>query len=139
MDAQNNKNLNLFISLVTLLSLFVPFILFVLNASEEIKVQSIIIFGIIAIASIISSVIYFFYQSYRNISLGLENNKKEMLEIKRSLNYKELFNNMDVRIKVLEKLLDRKSKKGQIDPRIIWIIVMLILLYLFLKSMGILP
>ena len=46
---------------------------------------------------------------------------------------------MDVRVKVLEKLIESKNKRGQIDPRIIWIIIMLILLYLFLKSIGILP
>ena len=46
---------------------------------------------------------------------------------------------MDIRLRVLEKLFEKKNKKGQIDARIIWIIIMLILLYLFLKSMGILP
>ena len=46
---------------------------------------------------------------------------------------------MNIRVKVLEELMKRNNKKGQIDPRIIFIIIMLILLYLFLKSIRVLP
>ncbi len=43
---------------------------------------------------------------------------------------------MEARIKSLE-YLKNKEKKGQIDPRIIIWIILLILIYLFLKSTGI--
>ena len=73
------------------------------------------------------------------MSNDLRDNKRDVNEIKKSLNYHNLFNEMDVRVKVIERLFDKINKKGQIDPRIIFIIIMLILLYLFLKSIGVLP
>lgn len=139
MSQDKNRTLDFISLLIAILSLIIPLVSFLLSAPNEIKVQSLIIFGIMVMAIIIFSFIYFIYRGYRNISYDLKDNRKEIDEIKRSLNYKELFSTMDVRLRVLEKLLEEKNRRGQIDPRIIWIIIMLILLYLFLKSIGIFP
>jgi len=79
------------------------------------------------------------YSGYKNLIGNINQNNKEITDIKKSLKFKDLYNNMDVRMKVLEKLSENRNKKAQIDPRIIGIIILLILLYLFLKSMKILP
>ena len=62
---------------------------------------------------------------------------RETEHIKRSLNFKELFDAVDVRLRVLEKLMERKKGQLGIDPRVLWWILILILLYLFLKSIGV--
>ena len=64
-------------------------------------------------------------------------NHKEINEIKTSLNYNKLYNDMDKRLSVIELLL--KKKRGALDHRILFWILLAILLYLFLKSVGILP
>ena len=64
---------------------------------------------------------------------------KEIEEMQKALKVKELFNNMEIRLNVVEKLLDKLyNKRGQlnIDPRIILWILLIILLLLFLKSIG---
>jgi len=67
----------------------------------------------------------------------MENDGRETEHIKRSLNFKELFDAVDVRLRVLEKLMERKKGQLGIDPRVLWWILILILLYLFLKSIGV--
>ena len=68
----------------------------------------------------------------------IKDTKRELEDVKKDLNFKEMYNKMEVRLSVLEKLLEKllKGKKGQIDPRIIIWIILLILLFLFLKSIG---
>ena len=139
MNYEKNRALNVFTIIISILSLTIPTVIFILTASDNIRAQSINIFGIIAIITIGFYVIYLMYKGYGNLRNDVQNNKKEITDIKKSLNYKELFDNMNVRVKVLEELIKRYNKKGQIDPRIIYIIIMLILLYLFLKSVKILP
>ena len=135
-----DKTINVIGLIVAIASLTIPVASFLITAPEDIKIQSLILFGIMAVATIIFSVVYIIYSGYRRILRDMEDNRKEVHEIKKSLNLHDLFNAMDVRLKVVEKLLDKKNKRAQIiDPRIIWIIIMLILLYLFLKSVGVLP
>lgn len=136
----NNRTLNVIGLFVAIVAIVVPTIFFIISASDEIKIQSIIIFGIISIIVIILSFSYLIYRGYRRMFNDFKENKRDINEIKKSLNYHNLFNEMDVRLRVIEKLFEMKNKKGQfIDPRIIWIIVLLILLYLFLKSIGVFP
>ncbi len=134
-----DKTLNVISLFVAIASLLIPAVFFIISATDKIQIQSLIIFGIMVASIIIFSVIYFVYQIYKRELYDIEINKKDIFEIRKSLNSKKLFDDMDVRIKVLERLTERKNKRAQIDPRIVWIIVMLILLYLFLKSIGILP
>ena len=140
MNHDNNTTLNIIGLFVAIVSIVIPVIFFIISASNDIKSQSIIIFGIIACTVIIISFGYLIYKRYRRLFDDLKDNKRDIHEIKKSLNYKESFNNMDVRVRVIEKLLDKMNKRGQfIDPRIIYIIILLILLYLFLKSIGVFP
>lgn len=134
-----NRTINIISLFVAIASILIPSIFFVISAPETIKLQSIIIFGIIVVVVIVASISYILYQGYRKMFKDIQDNKKEIFEMKKSLNFKSLFDSMDVRLRVIEKLLDKKNKRAQIDPRIIWILLLLLLLYLFLKSVGVLP
>jgi len=72
-----------------------------------------------------------------NIKQEIENQKKTIEDIEKNLKFKELFDNMNNRIKVVEELL-RMNKKGSsnMDPRIIMIVILIILFVLFLRSIG---
>ena len=136
----NDRTLNVIGLFVAIIAIIIPAISFILSAPDEIKIQSIIIFGIISVIVIVISFGYLIYKGYKKIFNDLKENKRDINEIKKSLNYHSLFSDMDVRLRVIETLLGKKNRKGQfIDPRIIWIIILLILIYLFLKSIGVLP
>ena len=74
---------------------------------------------------------------------NIKSNSDDLKDIKKDLNFKELFNKMDKRLSTIEGLFEKINfkinKKGQmsIDPRIVLWIIMLILFYMFLKSLGI--
>ena len=108
-------------------ALLIPFIFFLITAPEKIQIPSLVIFGIIVVTIIIILIAYQPYNKFKNISKEIENNKKEIKEIKSNLNTNNLFNDMAVRLKVLETLM-KKNKRGiAIDLRIIWAIILLIL------------
>ncbi|MAG02888.1 hypothetical protein CMI42_06120 [Candidatus Pacearchaeota archaeon] len=131
------NTINLLISIVALL---IPIIIFIFSSPENITLLMIMIFSTIGVFLLISYILIYFFSRWREYSGDLSKIKKDNEEIKKSLNLNKLFNNMDVRVKVLESLILNKNKKGQhIDPRIIIWIIVIILLYLFLKVSGVLP
>ena len=74
----------------------------------------------------------------------IKKNTKEINKIKRKLKTKEEINMVNQRLsklegwkEVIENIALRRSKKGQIDPRIILFIIFLIILFMFLRSQGI--
>ncbi len=97
-----------------------------------------IIIGLGVFSMIFTSIYSNWAKTRKDINTNSENISlltKEIKEIKKSILVKERFDTMDVRLKVLEKLL--KNKKGQIDPRIIILIIMIILLIIYLRLIGI--
>lgn len=94
-----------------------------------------ILFGAIALFVII----YFIYDSIKDYIKGkfsqIDKISKRMEDIERSVDYMKRIHELDKRVSVLES---QKSRKGMIDPRIIIIIFLLILLYFYLKSIGLL-
>jgi len=62
--------------------------------------------------------------------------KKDLNIVKGKLNFKEDVAKLNTRLSIIKALLKMKNKRGQIDPRWILIVIILILLYLFLKSKG---
>lgn len=65
----------------------------------------------------------------------IDNNEKEILEIKKKMDTESKFHELDKRIALLEQ---SKNKKGNIDIRIIILIALIILFILYLKAIGIL-
>ncbi|MBS3091961.1 hypothetical protein J4466_00930 [Candidatus Pacearchaeota archaeon] len=129
----NNTDLRDIVSLaLAFISVVIPTIFFIISSPDKITNQTLIIFGIIVLSIIIGSFLTYLYSRWKRMS-------KEIEEMQKALKVKELFNNMEIRLNVVEKLLDKLyNKRGQlnIDPRIILWILLIILLLLFLKSIG---
>lgn len=135
--AENNIEIKDIATLsIAIIALVIPTIFFFVQSPNNVSTSSYIIFGIIILFIIISSFLFYFFNRWKVLN-------NDVNRIKRDLNIKELYNNMDVRLKVVESLLDKlviksNSKKGQfnIDPRIIFWILLILLILLFLKSVG---
>lgn len=72
----------------------------------------------------------------------INSNEKEIIEINKKLDSEMKFNNIDKRLSILEKLEElntKKKKKGQLslDPRIVILIILAVLMYLYLKALGV--
>jgi len=67
MSNKKNRALDIFSILVSILTLIVPSIFFIISAPDDIKAQSFIIFGIMIITIIAFSIVYLVYQGYRNM------------------------------------------------------------------------
>jgi hypothetical protein len=125
---------NLFIGIIAIL---LSIVFFVFTNKQAITIQTLVIFGIIALVLIFLSFITDIISRWNKINKNVDENKRDITDIKKSLYFKDLFNGMDVRLKVIEKMFDKNNKKAQaIDPRIIGWILLLLLLYLLLKSVG---
>jgi hypothetical protein len=133
----HTKIIDTFSLFASILAILIPTIIFILSSPENITPIAIIIFSAIGIFLLIALFSFYFYSRWKNLCDEIDKNKKENQEIKKSLNLNKLFNDMDIRLKVLEKLII--NKKAQIDPRILLWVIIAILLYLFLKTMGLAP
>ncbi|MBI2629991.1 hypothetical protein HYW76_02730 [Candidatus Pacearchaeota archaeon] len=129
---------DLFIQISTLIFAAIPIYFLLKTSPKEITYQALIYTGIIIGVVIFIIFLYFIRGRYKKMCNDIDINNKNIEDVRRDLNFNELFSKMDVRLRVLEELFKRKNKKGQfvIDPRIILWILLLILLYLFLKSVG---
>ena len=117
------------------LALIVTIIIFYVQRPENIKPETIIISVIIIIFSIIGLFLIYIWSELRGLTKSITENKMAIKDINKSLNFNRLYNKMDVRLKVIEKLLNKKGQAG-IDPRILYWILLIILLLLLLKSVG---
>ena len=66
----------------------------------------------------------------------VQNTKSEVDAMKRDLNLKKIHDDMEVRLRVVEEFFKRRKGQFVIDPRIIIFIILVILLILFLRSLG---
>lgn len=123
---------------ISFIAIVVTIALFYFQEPENIPPVAIILSVTIISFSLVGFIIIYILSRWNDLSRRVENNKKEILEIKKSLKLHELYNDMEKRLSILEKLLESKNKKGQrgIDPRILYWIILLILLYLLLRSIG---
>ena len=131
--------LNILVFFVSSISEAVPLFVFIQTSSEQVKTQTYIIFGIIILVLVIGFFLNYIIVRWSKVSKDINTTKEEIENMKKVLDLNETFNHIDVRLSVLEALVTmKKNKKGQtIDPRFVFIILLLILLYLFLKSAGI--
>lgn len=126
--------INLFVAIIAMV---VPTVFLFLNSPENVKNQTYIIFGAIMVVLIIGASMTYIISRWKQMGKDIKATKTELEDVKKEFLFKEMFNKMDVRLSVLENLLGGKNKRGQmIDPRIVFWIILLILLYLFLKSIG---
>lgn len=69
----------------------------------------------------------------------INKNTQNIQDLKDEMNIQKRFNEIEKRLAIIEAL--RKNKKGRgfpIDPKWIFLIILLILFYLYLRSLGIL-
>lgn len=69
----------------------------------------------------------------------IENNTQELTELKEDLNEERRMTAFDKRLSVLEALLQSKAGKFSIDPIWFFMAVLLVLFYLYLRSLGLVP
>lgn len=142
MEENTKKITDLFIQITSLIIMIVPIYFLLKTTPKEVTSQVLITFGIIVGLVSLIFIFSFIYSKYKKMCNDIKINKDDMKEIRKDLNFMELFNNMDKRISVLERLFDKlisKSKRGNfvIDPRIIMWLLLIFLLFLFLRQMGI--
>ncbi|MFA4887405.1 MAG: hypothetical protein WC595_04280 [Candidatus Nanoarchaeia archaeon] len=104
------------------------------TSPSEVVLPALITFGIILFLIFLGSILLSIPKKYRELKQLLTSTQQEVFEIKRDLNFKKQFDTMDLRVKIVEQSL---SKKGEIDPRIILGVSLVILLLLFLRFMNI--
>lgn len=146
MEESTKKVLDLFFQISILIFTVVPVFVLYKTTPTKITAQALIIFGIIIGVFLVAIIFSFVYSKYKKMCKDIEGNKKDLQDIKKELNFKSMFNKMDKKVEVMERVMDKivigkiskiKSRKGMIDPRVMIWIILLILLYLFLKSMGV--
>lgn len=68
----------------------------------------------------------------------INKNKQDIQELKEKMDTEKHFNEIEKKLYVLEALFKKKKGRGfVIDPKWIFLIILLILFYLYLKSIGI--
>jgi hypothetical protein len=134
MEQSKEKTVNAVMLLLTSFSVLLPLYFFIKTSSEKISTETYVTFIGILIFLIICIIIYYFYSKWEEATKRSDNNSKAIGDIKKDIKTQSLYNNMEKRLSILEALL--KSKKGHVDPRILFAIILSILLFLFLKSIN---
>jgi len=80
--------------------------------------------------------INFYGKKIKNFFERIDRIDKDILKLKKQMNEEKRFAEIEKKLAVLEVL---KGKKSQIDPRIIFLIILLIFVYFYLRSIGVLP
>lgn len=100
------------------------------------KQTSLILFSALLLIFTIS---YFFINIFKNIKANeqqIDMNTSELRKIKEQMKFDSKLNDLDKRISIFERIM---NKRGELDPRVVLIAIMLVLLYLYLRSLGLLP
>ena len=122
---------------ISIIAIVVTITLFYINDPENISPTAVILSVTIISISFIGLIIIHIYSRWGRLSQRIGDNKKDIIEINRSLKLHELYNIMDKRLSILEKLIDNKKAQVGISPHIIYWIILLILLFLLFRSMNI--
>lgn len=126
--------------ILSILALIVTIFFFFVNSPDNITPQTYIIFGILILLILVGGFVTYLTSKWKRMSNLVDNNKRDIEDIKKAFDFNKLYNDMNVRLNVVEtmirELFNKKGKRGQIDPRIIFWILLIILLILFLRSIG---
>lgn len=68
----------------------------------------------------------------------INKNKQDIQDIKDKMSIEKHFNDIEKRLSVIEALYKNRKGRFAIDPKWIFLIILLILFYLYLRSLGIL-
>tara|TARA_Y100000310_G_C20322319_1_gene641317 strand:+ start:298 stop:699 length:402 start_codon:yes stop_codon:yes gene_type:complete len=122
---------------LSIIAIIVTLTLFYLRESQSISPTAIILSVIILLVAFIGVIITTIRSRWNILSSRIASNRKEITEISKSIKLQELYNNMEKRVSILEKLIDNKKAQFSIDFQYIYWIILLILLFLLFKSMNV--
>lgn len=123
-------------ALLLLVSTIIPAYFLFKTSPEEITGQAIIVFGVILVTLLTMVFFGYGYSKYKHIINSLDDDKVQIKEIKRYLNFKKTFSDMDVRLRLIEEMIKNKKGEIEINPMIVGWIFIFILLLLFLRQVG---
>jgi len=92
--------------------------------------ESILIMGLMIVIGLLSSGWSYLKERFDLI----DENRQKINKLHDRINLMKYFHEIDKRLSLVEET--NRKKKGQINPQVLIIIVLLILLYLFLRSAG---
>ncbi|MBL7170310.1 MAG: hypothetical protein ISS48_04780 [Candidatus Aenigmarchaeota archaeon] len=123
--------------IIAVLGILISVYIYYSNPSDE---TATFFIGVILILIGILYSVWYLIDKFKEI----EKNTKEINNIKKKLEIKEEINMTNQRIsklegwkEAIENIAMRRKNKGQIDPRIILFIILLIIIFMFLRSQGI--
>ena len=67
----------------------------------------------------------------------INQNQKDIEEVKQMIEQQKKSFDIDKRVSILEAIMKNKKGRYMLDPKVLFIIILIILFYLYLKSMGI--
>jgi hypothetical protein len=141
METGKGKWLNMILQITAIVFAAVPIYFLFFTTTKDITVQALITFGIIIGIFIIGAIFLFVRDKYKKICNDIDTNKTEIGEMKKNLDFKEMFYKIDKRLSkvegIFEKIHFKIDKKGNLDPSIVIWIALLLLFLLFLRYMGI--
>ena len=125
-----NKNCieNIIVVLTLMISIYFQF-------QKTSTTESMIIFAIIVII-----VVLYFTSSYIKDKLSeIDKTKEHFLDLEKKIDYQKELHQIDKRVSILEEISTIKKirKKGTVDPQTLIVILLVILLILYLRSIGI--
>jgi len=136
MKTSTKKKWDPVLQISTLLLTTIPVYFLFKTSPKEITSSTLTIFGIIIGVVISITIFTIIYNKYKEMNEEIKNNKENINEIKKHLNFKDIFTKMDTRLRVIERLMDRKGQIN-IDPRWIMLGFLIILVILFLRQIGV--
>lgn len=126
--------------ILSIIALIITIFFFFVSSPDKITPQTYIIFGTIIILIFVGGFITYVTSKWKRMINIVENNRREVEDIKKAFDFNRLYQDTDTRLRVVESMIkmlfEKKGKRGQIDPRIIFWILLIILLVLFLRSIG---
>ncbi|MAH06690.1 hypothetical protein CMI38_00385 [Candidatus Pacearchaeota archaeon] len=121
---------------ISVAAILVTVTIFYLQEPENISPIAIILSVTFVSVAIIGMTMISIWSRWNYLSFRISSNKNEIAEINKSLKIRELYNNMEKRISILEEIIKNKKAQTGIDPRYIYWIVLLVLFLLLLQSLG---
>ncbi|MBI2173141.1 MAG: hypothetical protein HYT73_02945 [Candidatus Aenigmarchaeota archaeon] len=114
----------------TILVIVVGIIPIVTQFSSQGDSSSLILLGAIFLVILI----YFISDYVKDKLSQVDKVVEKIAKMEEKVDYMKSIHELDKRVSLIEE----KKKKGQVDPRLAAIVILLVLLYLYLRSIGIL-
>ena len=105
-----------------------------LSKEDETNLVGIVLLSAIALSVGIYFTYTFFWSKLKRYIFLIEQGNKRINELERSLKYKDDFYQLEKRLSLVEM---RMGKKGQVDPKWVFLTIIILLLILYLKSQGV--